>query len=197
MRTSCLLLLALMAGSCACATAGDAGVETRPSDEASRKGAAAQAVPARLPTVDPKDPLYPRVEGERLDNLCRDDSQCRVGGCSGEVCSAAEGVVTTCEMHRWPQGESKCGCVKGTCVWYRTEEQGNSASLLPGQGEACREGKCPPPLKCVKHSGADASARPEIDSCEIPCAKSGTTCPAGQACADLMEGPVRVCRPGP
>ncbi len=70
---------------------------------------------ASCPTVDPSNSYYGRFEGLGLDNSCRSDLDCVVGGCSGEVC-AAESAFTTCEFI--PNGPTgSCGCVNNVCVW--------------------------------------------------------------------------------
>ena len=67
-------------------------------------------------TVSPDDPLYDRYEGTGHDNACAADEDCHTGGCSGEVCSAEEGVVTTCELV--PPVRGWCGCIDGACLWH-------------------------------------------------------------------------------
>ena len=55
---------------------------------------------------------------------CQTDSDCFVGGCSSEVCSAQEGVVSTCiykpeyDCYR----QTTCGCVSGNCSWNSNPE---------------------------------------------------------------------------
>ena len=49
---------------------------------------------------------------------CQNDVDCYVGGCSEEVCSSEEGVVTTCEIRNdFPGPEMSCGCVQQVCGW--------------------------------------------------------------------------------
>ncbi len=58
---------------------------------------------------------------------CTSDSDCGVGGCSGQVCteaSKASGLITTCE-YRAEYGCLKltsCGCVNGKCAWRESAE---------------------------------------------------------------------------
>ncbi len=52
---------------------------------------------------------------------CKTDSDCRVGGCSGQVCmGAGEDIVTTCEWKECynPSG-MRCGCVNNACQWVK------------------------------------------------------------------------------
>ncbi len=197
MRRPLLLVLVLLLSSPACALSGDA-----PPAAASDPGPSAQAPPPppekRVPAVDRNDPLYGRVEGGKSGNRCAGDSECHVGGCSGEVCSAREGIITTCEVRPWPQGKALCGCVEGECVWYRTGKgKGEVGALLEGQGKPCREEKCPAGLTCIAYHGVAGPAGPRLHSCEIPCAEPGAACPGGQSCLTIADGPGRVCRPAP
>jgi hypothetical protein len=89
----------------------------------------------RTPAVRADDPQYARLEGARYKNDCDADSDCGIGGCSMEMCSAEPGRPAICEDGvdgaRWgvedglPRGEgASCGCVAGQCVWYRLDEVG-------------------------------------------------------------------------
>src|SRR5262245_3650880 len=70
----------------------------------------------RRAAVDDTDPLFARFEATRFKNECKQDSDCIVGGCGGEVC-AAEPVISTCQvLPRKPAGS--CGCVEGACSWF-------------------------------------------------------------------------------
>lgn len=46
---------------------------------------------------------------------CSNDSDCSASGCGGETC-APEDVVSTCDC---VAPEATCGCVAGSCAWYR------------------------------------------------------------------------------
>lgn len=55
---------------------------------------------------------------------CKQDSDCSVGGCSGEVCSGQKDVISTCEFSdSFPNAKKfQCGCIEGTsgdgvCGW--------------------------------------------------------------------------------
>lgn len=52
---------------------------------------------------------------------CVKDSDCFVGGCSGEVCGSEPDIVTTCEFSEsFPNVKDfQCGCVRGVCGWSR------------------------------------------------------------------------------
>lgn len=171
--------------------------------------AAVQAKPeARATVVAEGHPLYGRVEGEGLDNACRVDADCRRAGCSSEVCSAAVEVMTTCEVEDWPQGQgASCGCVGGECRWYRPAGEGASqtstgattpeepAAAGAGQGEKCDDGRCAGGLECIEYYGIAGAKGPRFTSCEIPCESPKFTCPTGQSCVTISDGPGRVCRP--
>jgi len=75
----------------------------------------------RTPAVPSSHAQHQRVEGTSFQNGCSRDDQCAVGGCSSEVCSAEQGVSSTCEAQAdgWPTQGASCGCVQGQCIWYR------------------------------------------------------------------------------
>lgn len=77
----------------------------------------------RTAIVAADHPLYARVEGTGFKNDCTSDTDCRVGGCSSEVCSAEEGVGSTCEapVDGFPgrsTPSAACGCVASACIWF-------------------------------------------------------------------------------
>ncbi|NHW24231.1 MAG: DUF333 domain-containing protein [Archaeoglobales archaeon] len=52
---------------------------------------------------------------------CKSDADCKVGGCSGQVCmGVSEDIATTCEWKDCynPSG-MKCGCVNNECQWIK------------------------------------------------------------------------------
>jgi eight-cysteine-cluster-containing protein len=85
------------------------------------------AMCVREPSVSPRDPLFDRYEGTGFANDCRSDDDCFRGGCSGEVCSAAPDVASTCEVVPMPEGA--CGCVAGQCQWYVDACNGGCADV--------------------------------------------------------------------
>lgn len=206
-------LVALML--CACPKkddrADDAAVEAAPADAAAAAGERAAAVKA-------DDPLYARVEGTSFKNTCANDSACMTGGCSSEVCSAEEGVNSTCEMpaNGFPSKGASCGCVSGECIWFRggapvaqpsqpaqpVEQQPSQpaqpveqpSEVAGRQGHPCVDGKCGDGLKCVEYYGIAGPKGPKFTSCEITCAGKKDTCPNGQLCVTVADGPGRVCR---
>jgi len=151
----------------------------------------------RAPAVDRGHALYARVEGTSFKNDCSADAQCQVGGCSGEVCTAEQGVNTTCEMPAdgFPSKGATCGCVQGQCLWFRA-----GAAPAPGgagiaQGQSCKDAACAPGLQCVKYYGVGGPSGPQFATCEVPC-PDGTdaACPKGQRCTTIADGPGKVCR---
>lgn len=61
-------------------------------------------------------------EGSTAEYECTTDSDCSVGGCSGEICSIAgetEGTITTCEFKEEYVcfDLTSCGCVQNKCAW--------------------------------------------------------------------------------
>jgi len=149
----------------------------------------------RSPAVAPDHPLYARVEAPDRDNDCTADTGCFQGGCSSEVCSAEEGIITTCDAieQPYPAG-AQCGCVQNQCVWYTTPG-GTSGGDGAAQGAPCDDGRCQGELTCVKYYGIAGPSGPQFTSCEVPCSLPGSVCPDGQACITIADGPGRVCRP--
>jgi eight-cysteine-cluster-containing protein len=205
----CAVVLLTLTG-CACpepppaapsAPAGSAGAGPAPAAEPAP--GPAPVTGARTLAVPASHPHHARVEGVDFQNACQDDSGCFVGGCSSEVCSAEEGVSSTCEMPAdgWPSAGASCGCVQGECVWYREADatapaaaEEASGAELPGQGAACtEEGRCGPGLTCVRYRGVAGAAGPEFKTCEVRCGEGGS-CPPGQRCVTIADGPGQVCR---
>jgi hypothetical protein len=66
---------------------------------------------------------------------------------------------------------------------------------VPAQGEACPDGTpCESGLSCVKYVGVTGAP---LATCEIPCKGKGRTCPAGQTCTMIEDGPGEVCQAYP
>ena len=86
-----------------------------------RADVAATAAPAAARTAAvPKDsPNYDLFEGTSFKNDCTADTDCHVGGCSHEICSAATRVMSSCIAHEDQPRDATCGCVSGQCIWYR------------------------------------------------------------------------------
>ena len=67
---------------------------------------------------------------------------------------------------------------------------------MPKQGETCTaDYKCGAGLTCKRYRGIAGAAGPEFKTCEIPCAGKGSSCPAGQTCVTISDGPGQVCKP--
>lgn len=52
--------------------------------------------------------------------VCSDNSECSIGGCSGQVCGASEDFVSTCEYRDCYDADAynlKCKCVNEKCQW--------------------------------------------------------------------------------
>lgn len=144
--------------------------------------------------------LYPggesRFEGPTFKNDCGGDGECKVGGCGGEVCTAEEGVNSVCVAYPDAPKDASCGCVKGQCVWYKVAGSGAAAETGGGaQGQPCHDGKCAAGLTCVSYVGIAGPRGPTFTSCEIQCGLTNKTCPPGQQCITIADGPGQVCRP--
>ncbi|HBE89749.1 MAG: hypothetical protein A3G57_04945 [Candidatus Andersenbacteria bacterium RIFCSPLOWO2_12_FULL_45_8] len=72
---------------------------------------------AKLPSSLPEDYVSGKSRFSR--GICVKDSDCYVGGCSGEVCGNEEGMGTTCEYSEDFPSEIKfeCACVAKACGW--------------------------------------------------------------------------------
>jgi eight-cysteine-cluster-containing protein len=179
------------------------GDDPPPSDE----GGAEPTPPRgdRVPAIGEDHPLFARVEGEGFANDCKADADCKVGGCSGEVCSADASAVTTCDVlpMRFPD-DAACGCVENTCRWWSasgaTIEGGPVATDPPPMksGEPprprvveCGGRTCKPGQECVEYFGIAGPSGPLLRSCEWRC---GGGCPEGTRCVTIADGPGRVCR---
>jgi eight-cysteine-cluster-containing protein len=191
MRLASLSLLVVVTCVVACSTSSGSG---RP------------AAPATQPATTSRTPLLAkddaRFEGPTFKNGCAVDTDCKVGGCSSEVCTAEEGVMTACVVHAdQPRGAS-CGCLAGECQWYG--EAGTATTPEPAptdtgtggapQGMPCKDGKCAAGLSCVQYYGIAGPNGPSFTSCEIRCGLKGS-CPEGQKCITIADGPGQVCRP--
>ncbi len=73
---------------------------------------------------------------------------------------------------------------------------GGSGAALPKQGENCTDDyKCAAGLTCKRYRGIAGARGPEFKTCEIPCTGAGKSCPAGQTCVTIADGPGQVCKP--
>jgi eight-cysteine-cluster-containing protein len=159
----------------------------------------------RVPMVAEDHPLYDRLEGAGFGNDCEADTACHKGGCSGEVCSAEEGVNTTCDVLpvTFPP-DAACGCVQGQCRWYGdrggTLSGSSTSTEVPATGDEtppspplvqCGGVTCKPGQRCVEYYGIAGANGPKLQSCEWLC-KDG--CPKGTQCVTIADGPGKVCR---
>ena len=139
MRTlSHALVAVLLLSGCACpppatteapsggaATSPDLDPGARPAPTTPTEPPPAAGAGDRTLAVATSDPLYARVEGTSFQNGCQSDGQCFVGGCSGQICSDQEGVISTCEWR--PEyacyHDAKCEVqTDGNCGWTQTTE---------------------------------------------------------------------------
>jgi eight-cysteine-cluster-containing protein len=200
------------------AGAGGDGAASAGGDASATAGTEPPA-PAGRTLVVPKDhEAYARLEGSAFTNACKEDSSCKTGGCSNEVCTAEEGVITTCEvLNVQLPPDAACGCVEGDCAWWSpsgatlagggaatpgdTKPGGASTDKpAPNSGEApggasatCGTTTCKPGQECISYYGIAGPKGPKFESCEWRCGKDGS-CPKGTKCVTVADGPGRVCR---
>lgn len=67
-------------------------------------------------------------------------------------------------------------------------------SRIP-QGGDCADpnSTCVDGTVCVSYFGIAGPQGPEFKSCEIPCSHPGASCPLGQTCLTITDGPGQVC----
>ena len=148
----------------------------------------------RHPAVPADHPLHDRFEGTSFANACSADGDCKKGGCSSEVCSAEEGVITTCDVPLVSlPGGTECGCVEGQCQWWN--ESGDTlppADTPPGTD--CGGQPCAPPNECIEYYGIAGPSGPKFFACAIRCQPPKRSCPDGMHCVTIADGPGDVCQ---
>ena len=165
------------------------------------------------------DWIVPCGDGlECVNNICeKQETECFVGGCSGQICSNRPDVITTCEMMPWYVCYRDAICEvqdEGICGWTMTEELEqcliDTGYINPGSAEGeecggiagtlCQEG-----LQCIL-----AGDYPDaIGTCRKPCGPiPDGDCPFGYACnqdrnfevpnaCELLVGNIGYCLPAP
>ena len=73
--------------------------------------------------------------------------------------------------------------------------QRSSQVSIPQGGDCSTEGAvCSSGTVCLSYFGIAGAQGPEFKSCEIPCSLAGASCPLGQSCSTIADGPGQVCR---
>lgn len=194
MYRALVVVLAALVASPACKSSESASPSTGVVDGS---GGATQS--ERVPLVPKDHGLYARFEGTSFKNSCSGDADCFKGGCSSEVCSAANDIAGTCEaLDIQIPASASCGCVAGECIWWSD----GSASLetardnldAPSEqpGGRCGEATCAEGETCIEYYGVAGPRGPKFQTCGIPC-PSGK-CPAGKKCVTIADGPGPVCQ---
>ncbi|MGE0545885.1 MAG: hypothetical protein AB7O24_09750 [Kofleriaceae bacterium] len=97
-----------------------------------------------------------------------------------------------------PAKPADTGSTPGKPAKPPADAGGTADESAPGnQGEACRATtpRCTKGLTCVEYYGIAGPRGPKFTSCEIPCPPNGkASCPSGQRCAMIADGPGHVCR---
>ena len=66
---------------------------------------------------------------------------------------------------------------------------------IPQGGDCSTQGAlCSNGTVCLSYFGVAGPQGPEFRSCEIPCSLPGASCPLGQSCTTIADGPGQVCR---
>jgi len=116
-----------------------------------------------------KESLYIQISPKNGDE-CRRDSECAVGGCSGEVCTTkdlAREIVTPCVYKGWYGclRLTSCGCYNGFCTWKPN----------------------PDFEKCLKEHGIDPSKIIKLPLAEVYIADYGKEKPNEEDISELRE----------
>jgi uncharacterized membrane protein YgcG len=123
---------------------------------------------------------------DRKNPVCPTGQKCStVADGPGDVCVTDPGGTT---------GGGSTGGGGGSTGGSGSTGGGGSTSALPKQTEACPDNRCSAGLTCVSYYGIAGKRGPKFTSCEIPCS-GGATCPKGQNCSTIADGPGQVCRP--
>ncbi|MBI3036838.1 eight-cysteine-cluster domain-containing protein [Candidatus Woesearchaeota archaeon] len=85
------------------------------------------AVVIVIAACQPLQPQQPQGNESADGTECSTNSDCGIGGCSGQVCTAASeatGVITTCEYRAEYDclKLTSCWCVEGKCAWKETAD---------------------------------------------------------------------------
>lgn len=70
-------------------------------------------------SVYTKHENFARFELPQVAGECRSDSQCIIGGCNGETCTAKEAKVTTCDVPKGMKSGVSCKCINQGCIWTK------------------------------------------------------------------------------
>jgi len=77
----------------------------------------------QTPRFDKIEELPSEFCGYSTYGKCEADSDCVIGGCSGQVCqSKNEKIITTCEWkdcYNAKKYNLKCRCINGKCQWSK------------------------------------------------------------------------------
>lgn len=155
----------------------------------------------RTPLIHKDHAYFGRYEGLSFQNACTGDVGCYRGGCGSEVCSAEQGVNSTCEVLSVQiPASAGCGCLDGQCLWFSTDGSTLPAAPdapvnpPPPDGPACGNKTCATGEKCIEYFGVAGPAGPRFQECGIPCHPQKGGCPEGMTCTTIADGPGPVCR---
>ncbi len=143
MRT-CLLVLTILVG---CKKPIEVTPSTAPAAETPET-----APEVTAPDLNSPEGLYAscldRVENPQEGGECEQDTDCAVGGASGEVCTtsaAAADLMTSAERRRCFTVLDACGCREGACTWSIQDTVPQDAPALPSKPATLPPTGGPPP----------------------------------------------------
>lgn len=173
--------------------------------------AVAQQVDAAEPPPPPPPPIDAPVPGRRAQQgePCPKGTLCESGLSCVQFVGVTGQPLATCEIpckvggaNACPAGQA-CVAIKDgpgeVCQPRATgggdgSGSGAGSGKLPAQTEPCPDQRCAPGLSCLEYFGIAGPRGPKFTSCEIRCG-GGATCPIGQKCVTVADGPGVVCRP--
>ena len=118
--------------------------------------------------------------------------QCKNRACAEQVNQEFEDWLKRNENAKGSQGEQEKA--KKIAEEY-TKCMMSAMTGAPDQTEKCGPGdRCGDGLTCITYYGVAGASGPQFKTCEIPCGKGKATCPTGQKCANIADGPGQVCR---
>lgn len=70
----------------------------------------------------------------------------------------------------------------------------SEVKTIPQGGDCAADNAvCSSGTQCMAYYGIAGPSGPEFKTCEIPCSHPGASCPLGQSCATIADGPGQVC----
>lgn len=149
------------------------------------------------------DGLVHLISGHYYDT----EGQCGVGECSLFAIEKIDVALTPAAVYQPAQGrlsiqavvidgapDTSYSVILDAPFTVTSAVDNADVQTIP-QGGDCSAGNavCSSGTQCVAYFGIAGSSGPEFRTCEIPCSHPGASCPLGQSCATIADGPGQVC----